>query len=64
MLTEYYVDALIADEKAADAIWEIWASGQISDDLAALVERADWADIEPAPARSIASRIVDVVARS
>ena len=22
MLTEYYVDALIADEKAADAIWD------------------------------------------
>ena len=36
MLVEYYVDALIADERAADQIWTLWDSGAISDDQAAL----------------------------
>ena len=31
-----YVDPLLTDEKAADEIWELWDSGVISDDLAAL----------------------------
>jgi hypothetical protein len=36
MRIECYVDALIADEKAADQIWTLWDSGAISDDQAAL----------------------------
>jgi hypothetical protein len=36
MLIEYYVDALIADETAADEIWTLWDAGKISDDHAAL----------------------------
>ena len=35
MFTELYIEALLADEKAADEVWELWASGEISDDLAA-----------------------------
>jgi hypothetical protein len=41
MLVEYYVAALIADEKAADEkaadeIWSLWDAGVIDDDQAAL----------------------------
>ena len=35
MLAELYVEALLADEKAADAVWERWNAGLLSDDLAA-----------------------------
>ena len=35
MLTENYIAALLADEKAADEIWALWDAGLISDDLAA-----------------------------
>ena len=41
MLTQYYIAALIADEKAADLVRELWNSGEISDDLAAL----EWLEI-------------------
>jgi hypothetical protein len=37
MLESLYADALIADEKAADEIWEIWNAGVITDEMAALV---------------------------
>jgi hypothetical protein len=36
MLVEYYVDALIADEKAGDTVWALWDAGVIDDDQAAL----------------------------
>jgi hypothetical protein len=36
MLAELYVDALIADEKAADEVWALWDANLISDDQAAL----------------------------
>jgi hypothetical protein len=35
MLAELYVDALIADEKAADEVWHLWDAGVIADDMAA-----------------------------
>jgi len=35
MLTRLYVEALLADEEAADAVWELWKAGVITDDLAA-----------------------------
>jgi hypothetical protein len=45
MLAEYYVDALIADERAADEIWTLWASVVIDDDQAAVA----WLVIATAP---------------
>jgi hypothetical protein len=35
MLAELYVDALIADEKAADEVWQLWDAGVITDEMAA-----------------------------
>ncbi len=29
MLTEIYIDALLADEELADQVWEAWNSGEI-----------------------------------
>jgi hypothetical protein len=37
-LTGLYVDALTADEKAANIIWRLWYSCRISDDLATLAK--------------------------
>ena len=34
MLTELYIEALLADEFLADAIWELWNAGVFTDDLA------------------------------
>ena len=34
--TRLYIEALLVDEEAADAVWEIWDCGQVSDDLAAI----------------------------
>ncbi len=34
MLTEWYIEALLVDEKAADEIWELWNLGMISDQIA------------------------------
>ncbi len=34
MLIEYYVDALTADEKAADEVWTLWDAGVIDDQAA------------------------------
>jgi hypothetical protein len=36
MLAELYLDAVLADEKAADAVWALWDAGVIDDDQAAL----------------------------
>ena len=36
MLTESYIEALLADEDAADEVWEAWNAGLIPDELAAL----------------------------
>jgi hypothetical protein len=33
MLVELYVDALIADEEAADAVWALWGAGVITDEI-------------------------------
>ena len=30
MLTEIYIEALIADEELADQVWEAWNVGEIS----------------------------------
>ncbi len=35
MLTEAYIEALLADEDLADLVWEAWHAGLIQDDLAA-----------------------------
>ena len=35
MLTEIYIEALLADEDLADQVWEAWDAGEI-DDLTAL----------------------------
>jgi hypothetical protein len=37
MLTEAYVEALLADEELADQVWELWNVGEIPDGLAAMV---------------------------
>ena len=36
MLTEIYIEALLADEDLADQVWEAWDAGEI-DDLTALL---------------------------
>jgi len=30
MLTEIYIEALLANEEAADAVWEAWDAGEVS----------------------------------
>lgn len=35
MLTRLYVEAVLADSKLADQVWDIWDAGLIPDDLAA-----------------------------
>ncbi len=35
MLSRLYVEALLADKKAADQLWELWNAGVITDDLVA-----------------------------
>jgi len=35
MLAEIYIEALLVDEEAADAVWEAWSNGGISDFVAA-----------------------------
>jgi len=37
MLVELYIEALLADEEAADAVWEAWWDSEISDTVAAEV---------------------------
>ena len=37
MLTEIYIEALLIDEDLADQVWELWDTGIITDDLAAIV---------------------------
>ena len=39
MLADIYIEALLVEEEAADQTWELWSTGVITDDLAAL----DWA---------------------
>ena len=34
MLTRLYIEALFVDEEAADAVWEAWDAGEISDFMA------------------------------
>ena len=36
MLTRLYVEALLADSRLADQVWELWNAGIITDGLAAL----------------------------
>jgi hypothetical protein len=36
MLTELYIEALLADEALADEVWELWDAGVITDGLAAV----------------------------
>ncbi len=33
MLTEIYIEALLADEDLADQVWEAWDKGEIDDEL-------------------------------
>ena len=35
MLTRLYVEALLADQEAADQVWELWDAGVIPGELAA-----------------------------
>ena len=35
MLTELYIEALLADEVLADRVWELWHAAVITDGLAA-----------------------------
>jgi hypothetical protein len=35
MLTELYIEALLADESLADEVWGLWNAGVITDDVAA-----------------------------
>ena len=35
MLTELYLEALLADEALADEVWALWDAGVITDDMAA-----------------------------
>jgi len=35
MLSELYIEALLADEDLADQVWELWDAGIITDGLAA-----------------------------
>jgi len=35
MLTQLYIEALLVDEEAADAVWEAWDKGEIGDVVAA-----------------------------
>ncbi len=34
MLTEIYIEALLADEKLADQVWEAWDAGEVDDQSA------------------------------
>ena len=34
MLTEIYIEALLADEDLVDEVWELWNAGVIDDELA------------------------------
>jgi hypothetical protein len=36
MLTRLYIEALLTDKRAADAVWNLWTAGVITDDMAAL----------------------------
>jgi len=35
MLTRLYIEGLLADEEAADQVWEAWEAGEISNVIAA-----------------------------
>ena len=35
MLTELYIEALLANEYLADQVWELWHAGIITDEMAA-----------------------------
>ncbi len=35
MLTEIYIEALLADEELADQVWELWDAGVITNEVAA-----------------------------
>ena len=34
MLTEIYIEALLADDELADQVWEAWDNGEIDDQVA------------------------------
>ena len=53
MLTELYIEALLVDAEAADAVWNAWDAGVILDELAAL---AWWSIVVRANRRSQTSR--------
>ncbi len=36
MLIRFYIEALLADELAADQVWELWNAGWIDDTTAAI----------------------------
>ncbi len=33
MLTDIYIEALLADEELADQVWEAWDAGEIDDQI-------------------------------
>ncbi len=36
MLTEIYIEALLANEALADQVWQLWYLGEIDDDMAVM----------------------------
>ncbi len=36
MLTEIYIEALLADEDLADQVWKVWHSGEADDETACI----------------------------
>ena len=55
MLTELYIEALLADEALADEVWTLWDAGVITDELAALA----WAILAIAAGENIQKCHVD-----
>ena len=45
MLTDIYIEALLADERLADQVWAAWDAGKIDDQVAWLAWRV--IDIRP-----------------
>ena len=43
MLTELYIEALLADENLADQVWELWNAGDITDEITA----SAWSHLAP-----------------
>ena len=45
MLTELYIEALLANEVLADEVWVLWDAGVITDELASITWWLIWANV-------------------